>query len=121
ALFEYIKANLEEKVKEVKPSTHLKESAAGLSGDEYGMSAYMEKIIKAAGQEAPATKRVLEINMDHPLVARIKKMYDEDKETPMLKDYTQLLFDLAVVSEGGKLENPTRFSKMIGDLAANSL
>ena len=56
--------------------------------------------------------------MDHPLVARIKKLYDQDKEAPMLKDYSQLLFDLAVVSEGGKLENPSRFSKMIGELAA---
>ena len=49
ALFDTVKSNLEEKVKEVKPSTHLKESAACLSGDEYGMSAYMEKILKAAG------------------------------------------------------------------------
>jgi len=121
ALFDFIKANLEEKIKEVKPSTHLKDSAACLSGDQYDMSAYMEKILKAAGQEAPITKRVLEINMDHPLVARIKKMFDQDKEALALKDYTQLLFDLAVVSEGGKLENPTHFSKMIGDLAAGAL
>lgn len=120
-LFDFIKTTLEEKVKKVKPSTHLKESAACLSGDEYGMSGYMEKILKASGQEVPTTKRVLEINMDHPLVAKIKTLHDKDKEAPLLKDYSQLLFDLAVVSEGGKLENPTRFSKMIGDLAANTL
>jgi molecular chaperone HtpG len=54
--------------------------------------------------------------MDHPLIARIKTIYENDKESAVLKDYTDLLFDLAVVSEGGKLENPSRFSKMIGDL-----
>jgi molecular chaperone HtpG len=59
--------------------------------------------------------------MDHPLLARIKAIYDEDKEAPLLKDYSQLLFDMAVVSEGGKLDNPSRFNKMIGDLAANTL
>ncbi len=115
-LFGYIKSHLEEKVKEVKPSTHLMDSVACLSGDVQDMSAYMQKVLRATGQETPPDKRVLEINMDHPLIARIKTIYENDKESAVLKDYTDLLFDLAVVSEGGKLENPSRFSKMIGDL-----
>ncbi|MDQ5984587.1 MAG: Chaperone protein HtpG [Syntrophus sp. SKADARSKE-3] len=121
ALFDFIKSTLDAQVKEVKPSTHLKDSVACLSGDQYGMSAYMEKILKAAGQQTPQTKRILELNMDHPLLARIKAIYDEDREAALLKDYSQLLFDMAVVSEGGKLDNPSRFNKMIGDLAANTL
>jgi len=115
-LFGYIKSHLEEKVKEVKPSTHLMDSVACLSGDVQDMSAYMQKVLRATGQEIPPDKRVLEVNMDHPLIARIKTIYENDKESAVLKDYTDLLFDLAVVSEGGKLENPSRFSKMIGDL-----
>ncbi|PKN76232.1 MAG: molecular chaperone HtpG [Deltaproteobacteria bacterium HGW-Deltaproteobacteria-10] len=121
ALFDFIKTSLEEKVKEVKPSTHLKDSVACLSGDAYDMSAYMEKILKASGQDVPKTKRVLELNMDHPLLAKIKALHEKDKEAPALKDYTDLLFDLAVISEGGKLDNPSRFGKVIGDLMAGAI
>jgi len=119
-LFGYIKSHLEEKVKEVKPSTHLMDSVACLSGDVQDMSAYLQKVLKATGQDVPPEKRVLEINMDHPLTSRIKTIYENDKESAVLKDYTDLLFDLAVVSEGGKLENPSRFSKMIGDLMVSA-
>jgi molecular chaperone HtpG len=121
ALFDFIKARLDEKVKEVKPSTHLKDSVACLSGDAYGMSAYMEKILKAGGQDLPKTKRVLELNMDHPLLAKIKAVFEKDKDANALKDYTDLLFDMAVISEGGKLENPSRFSKLLGDLMVGAL
>jgi molecular chaperone HtpG len=121
ALFDFIKASLEEKIKEVKPSTHLKDSVACLSGDAYDMSAYMERILKASGQDVPKTKRVLELNMDHPLLAKIKGVYEKDKDALILKDYTDLLFDMAVISEGGKVENPSRFSKLIGDLMVGAI
>ncbi len=121
ALFDFIKTSLEEKIKEVKPSTHLKDSVACLSGDAYDMSAYMEKILKAGGQDVPKTKRVLELNMDHPLLAKIKALYEKDKDSPALKDYTDLLLDMAVISEGGKLDNPSRFGKVIGDLMAGAI
>jgi molecular chaperone HtpG len=121
ALFDFIKTRLEDKVKEVKPSTHLKDSVACLSGEAYDMSAYMEKILKASGQDVPKTKRVLELNMDHPLLARIKALHEKDKEAALLADYTDLLFDMALIAEGGKLENPSRFSKLLGGLMAGAL
>ena len=121
SLFDFIKTSLDEKVKEVKPSTHLTDSVACLSGDAYDMSAYMEKILKAGGQDVPKTKRVLELNMDHPLIAKIKAVYEKDKDAPTLKDYTDLLFDMAVISEGGKLENPSRFSKLVGGLMVGAI
>ncbi|CAN2049587.1 Chaperone protein HtpG [Candidatus Magnetomoraceae bacterium gMMP-1] len=120
-LFEYIKSTLDENVKEVKPSSHLKQSVACLSGNEYDMSAYMEKILKATGQQAPSNKRVLEINMDHPLVDKLNSLYNEDKESQTLKDYCNLLFNLALIGEGGKLENPSEFSKIVGEMMAGSL
>ena len=121
ALFDYLKTHLAEKVKEVKPSTHMKDSVACLSGDVHDMSAYLEKFLKATGQEMPPTKRVLELNMDHPLLGKIKTIFEQDKDSPVLKDYSDLLFDMAVIAEGGKVENPSRFSKMIGDLMASKL
>ena len=121
ALFSFIKSNLENKVKEVIPSTRLKDSASCLSGNTYDMSAYMEKIMKATGQKSPEVKRVLELNMAHPLVVKIKAIYDKERNDPVLKDYSDLLYDLAVISEGGKLDNPSRFTKMVGDLMSGAL
>jgi molecular chaperone HtpG len=59
--------------------------------------------------------------MDHPLLAKIKGIYEKDKDASILKDYSDLLFDMAVISGGGKIDNPSRFSKTIGDLMASSL
>ncbi|NNF99096.1 MAG: molecular chaperone HtpG [Desulfobacteraceae bacterium] len=121
ALFGFIKSQLEKSVKEVKPSTRLKDSASCLSGDAYDMSAYMEKILKSSGQTPPESKRVLELNMDHPVIGKIKNMFETDRDNPILKNYSKLLFDMAVISEGGKVDNPAEFSKTIGELMANSL
>jgi molecular chaperone HtpG len=118
ALFEFVKSSLGEKVKDVKLSTHLKNSAACLSGEAYDMSAYMEKILKASGQEVPPSKRVLELNMEHPLLLKIKAVFEKNKEAEGLTEYTAFLYDLAVISEGGKIDDPARFNKMIGSLTA---
>lgn len=121
ALFEHIKTRLDKTIKEVKPSTRLKESVACLSGDTYDMSAYMEKILKSTGQKTPDTKRVLELNTDHPVVMKLKELFDKDKKSEIVNDYADLLFDMATIGEGGKVENPARFSKLVGELMANSL
>lgn len=121
ALFGFIKAQLTEKIKEVKPSVRLKDSVACLSGDSFDMSAYMEKLLKASGQKPPVTKRVLELNMQHPVMARIKTMYENDRDNPILKDYCIMLYDLAVIGEGGKLENASRFSRLVGDMMAQAI
>jgi molecular chaperone HtpG len=120
-LFAFLRTQLEDKVKEVRRSTHLKESVACLSGDARDMSAYMEKILKAAGQPMPEVKRILELNLEHPVVAGIKALYEKDRQDAALKDYARLLYDLAVVGEGGKLENPAWFSQKVGALMAGAL
>ncbi|MGB5984554.1 MAG: molecular chaperone HtpG, partial [Desulfobacterales bacterium] len=121
ALFSYLKNILGEKIKEVKPSQRLTDSVACLSGEADDISAYMEKILKASGQSVPETKRVLELNAKHPVLAKINALYEADREDPRIKDYGELLLDLAIVSEGGKIQNPTRFSKAVGELMASAL
>lgn len=121
ALFGFIKGKLEEKVKEVKPSARLKDSVACLSGDDHDMSAYMEKILKSSGQEVPTSKRVLELNTDHPLMAKVNKVFESDRDNPALGDYSQLLYDLAVVGEGGKVDNPGEFSRLVGELMSKAI
>jgi len=121
ALFGFIKSTLEEKVKEVKLSTHLKDSVACLSGDKFDRSAYMDKIMKATGQSPVDEKRVLELNMDHPVLTKINGLYESDRKDPKLTDYSNLLYDIAVISEGGKLDNPSRFSKFVGEIMTDAL
>ncbi len=121
ALLKFIKDKLGDKVKDVVISKRLKESVSCLSADDFAMSSYMEKILKASGQAAPDQKRTMEVNTAHPVMEKIKNVFETDTNNPLLKDYSNLLFDLAIVSEGGKVENPSRFSKLVGDLMVNSL
>ncbi len=110
ALLSFLKGKLGEKVKEVVVSNRLKGSVACLTGEEFGMSAYMEKILKASGQKTPDQKRNMEINADHPVLHKMKEIFETDTTNPVLKDYSELLFDIAVISEGGKLDDPSKFS-----------
>ncbi len=115
-IFEHMKSVLEDKVKEVKPSNRLKDSVACLSGDTYDMSAYMEKILKASGQNIPQSKRVLEVNIDHPAVERMKTMYEDGHDEEKLNEYVHMVYDLALIGEGKQVDNPARISRVLGEL-----
>lgn len=120
-LFGFIRTNLEDKVKEVKASTRLKDSVVCLSGEDFAMSAYMEKIMKASGQQVPVQKRIMELNVNHPVLEKIKHLFETDTNNPLLKDYCELLFDMALIGEGGKIENPSKFSGTIADLMSKAI
>ncbi|MBA4366577.1 MAG: molecular chaperone HtpG [Desulfobacterium sp.] len=121
SLFDHIKVRLEKQIKEVKASTRLKGSVACLSGDNYDMSAYMEKILKSTGQSIEKTKRVLELNVEHPVVVGIKDLFEKDRGNERINDFCDLLYDIAIIGEGGKVENPSRFSQKIGELMSEAL
>ena len=121
ALFSFIKSKLEDKVKEVKPSSRLKTSVSCLSGEAQDMSAYMEKILKSSGQEVPEVKRTLELNTAHPVIDKIKTIFESDRDNPLLSDYSKLLLDIAIIGEGGKIENPSQFGKTVGELMARAM
>ncbi|MDJ0810118.1 MAG: molecular chaperone HtpG [Desulfobacterales bacterium] len=120
-LFGFIRKTLQDQVKEVKPSSRLLDSVACLSGDAHDMSGYMAKIMQSAGKDLPPSKRVLELNVKHPVLEKIQKIYATDQQDDRLGDYSRLLYDLAVIGEGGKIENPSRFGKLIGDLMNSAL
>jgi molecular chaperone HtpG len=120
-LFTHIKSLLGDKVKDVKPSVRLKDSVACLAGDEYDMSSYMEKIMKSAGHDTPQTKRILEINMDHPVTVKLNEMFKANKDNDQIKEYTQIIFDMAVIGEGGKIENPGDFIAKVGNMMVDTM
>ena len=99
---------LESQVKEVKVSSRLSESPSCLVADENEMGGNMERIMKSLGQDVPDTKPILEINPEHPLVKKLKNKVDED--------LVKVLFDQAVLSEGGQLKEPAEFVKRMNKL-----
>jgi len=109
-LLEKIKASLGDKVKDVRVTHRLTDSPACLVADEHDMSANLARMLKAAGQNAPATQPILEINPQHPVVARLQA------EEQHFDDWAAVLFDQALLAEGGQLDDPATFVKRINQL-----
>ena len=117
----WLQTKLEDNVKEVKVSTRLVDSPACLVADPGDMSANMERLMRAMGQEVPVTKRILEINTDHPLVSHLAKRYEADKDSDELGATAGMLYQLSVLSEGGELEDPSGFAKKVAQVLGQSL
>jgi len=107
-----IKEVLEEKVKEVRATSRLTTSPACLVSDENDMGRHLEQILQASGQSIPGSKPILEINPDHPIVKKIDNEADED----LFADWSHILFDQALLSEGGQLDDPASFVSKLNTL-----
>ncbi|MFC1482956.1 molecular chaperone HtpG [Candidatus Margulisiibacteriota bacterium] len=115
-LLGYMKDILEEDITEVTFSSRLKESACCLVEGEQGMSKQMEKMFQSMGQITPKQKKILELNPKHPIIELLQKSYEKNKEDNKIKEYTELLYDQAIVAEGGKVSDPIKFTKKISKL-----
>jgi len=111
-LTDKIQKILGDAVKEVRVTHRLTDSPACLVSDQFGMSMNLERLLKAAGQKVPGSKPILEINPKHPLVQGLKYESDETR----FNDWSHLLFDQALLAEGGQLEDPGSFVKRLNGL-----
>ena len=111
-LTDKIQKVLGEKVKEVRVTHRLTASPACLVSDQYGMSMNLERLLKAAGQNVPSAKPILEINPTHPIVQGLKYEPDETR----FSDWSHILFDQSLLAEGGQLEDPGSFVKRLNEL-----
>jgi len=111
-LTDKIQKVLGERVKEVRVTHRLTASPACLVSDQYGMSMNLERLLKAAGQNVPASKPILEINPTHPIVQGLKYEADETR----FADWSHILFDQSLLAEGGQLEDPGSFVKRLNEL-----
>ena len=111
-LIERIKAALGDKVKDVRVTQRLTESPVCLVADEHDMGMHLERLLKAAGQNVPGSKPILEVNPHHPLVERLKSEADEAR----FGDWSHVLFEEALLAEGGQLEDPAGFVKRLNQL-----
>ncbi len=109
-LTDKIKTVLVDRVKEVRVTHRLTDSPACLVSDEQDIGGNMARILKSAGQQAPTFQPILEINPDHPVVARLKG------EQQHFDDWTAVLFDQALLAEGGQLDDPAGFVKRVNHL-----
>jgi molecular chaperone HtpG len=111
-LVEKIKQTLGSQVKDVRVTHRLTDSPACLVSDAHDLSGNLARILKAAGQNAPESKPILEINPTHKLVKRLESEAAES----VFADLTHVLFDQALLAEGGTLEDPASFVKRMNSL-----
>ena len=110
-LTERVAKSLGERVKEVRVTDRLTDSASCLVSAEGDISGTLERLLKQAGQQAPERKPILEINPQHPLVKQLRS-----ETSARFDDWSSLLFDQALLAEGGKLDDPAGFVKRMNDL-----
>lgn len=109
-LLDKVKTTLGDKVKDVRVTHRLTDSPSCIVADEHDLGGNLARILKAAGQKAPESKPILEINPKHPAVQRLK--YEESR----FDDWANLLLEQATLAEGGTLDDPAGFVKRINDL-----
>ena len=107
-----VKAVLGDRINEARISSRLTDSPACLVVDEHALSAHLERLLRDAGQSVPISKPYLELNPAHSLVQRLKAEADAGR----FSDWTHLLFEQAVLAEGGQLEDPASFVKRLNGL-----
>ncbi|RPI79510.1 MAG: molecular chaperone HtpG [Desulfobacteraceae bacterium] len=116
ALLESIKNFLGNKVKDVKLSKRLKSSPVCLVNSNTGVTFNMEHLMKGVNQITPPASKILEINPNHEIYKTLKSLYEKDKNSPLLKQSSEILYHQAMLIEGYELDNPQEFSKQLTEL-----
>ncbi len=117
----WLTSTLEEQVKQVRLSTRLTDSPACIVGDEFGMTPSLERMYRASGQDVPHFKRILELNPTHPLVEGLRAAHAARGDDPSLAETAELLYGTALLAEGGELEDPAHFAKLLANRLARTL
>ncbi|QBQ55608.1 molecular chaperone HtpG [Nitrosococcus wardiae] len=111
-LVEKVQKSLGDKVKEVRVTHRLTDSPACLVVEQHDISGYLERLLKEAGQQTPHVQPILELNPTHPIIVRLKGEETEEG----FDDWANLLFEQALLAEGGRLEEPALFVKRLNNL-----
>ena len=116
-LVKRMKKTLDDKVEDVRVTNRLTDSPACIVLNEHDMAMHMQRILKEAGHAMPSSKPILEINPDHPIVKKL----GAEKSKKKFDDWSDILFDQAILAEGGQLEDPasfvTKLNKMLVSIA----
>ncbi|MFO7857826.1 MAG: molecular chaperone HtpG [Ectothiorhodospiraceae bacterium] len=115
-LVERLQNTLSDQVREVRVSHRLTDSPSCLVVGEHEFAVSMQRMLKAAGHAVPAGNPALEINPDHPLIQRLQSVDDDER----FGEWAQVLFDEAMLTEGGQIDDPAGFVKRVNRLLAES-
>jgi molecular chaperone HtpG len=121
SLLDHLKEKLDEHVKEVRTSSRLTSSPVCLVGDQTDPSPQLEQLLKASGQTLPKTKRILEVNPNHPILEKLRDVFEKDKKDPRIAEYAELLYGQAVLADGNLPPDPGAFSRRMADVMARGL
>ncbi|MGM0443398.1 MAG: molecular chaperone HtpG [Fibrobacterota bacterium] len=111
-----VKNILSDSVSDVKVTTRLKDSPSCLVTGEGAMTPQMEQMMKAMGQSVPESKRILEINANHPIVNNLNGLYENDPKSDALQEWVTLLYEQALIAEGSKVPDQTAYLTRVNKL-----
>lgn len=111
-MLDRLKQALKDKAADVRATTRLVDSPACLVVQDGGMSTQLARMLKAAGQPVPSVKPILEVNASHPLVRKI------EGADAQFEDFAHILFDQALLAEGGLPEDPAAYVRRVNALLA---
>jgi molecular chaperone HtpG len=111
-MLKQIKEVLGERVKEVHITNRLTDSPSCVVADEQDMGLEMQRILQASGQKLPDSKPIFEINPEHALIKRLHGIEDDTR----FAEWTVVLFEQALLAEGGQLDNPADFVNRVNQL-----
>jgi molecular chaperone HtpG len=120
ALFDRMKEILGTRVAEVRASKRLADSPVCLVSPEGALSPHIERMLRARQMDVPETKRVLEVNRDHPVVIGLRKLNLVEPNSPKLTEWVELLFDQALIAEGSPPADPGQFAKRMARLLTDA-
>ena len=111
---------LEADVREVRVSSRLTESPACLVGEEHDLSPHLERLLRQAQPDSamPTRKRILEVNVDHPVLQRMRVRFEANREDLRLESDARLLHGQALLAEGSPLPDPAAFGRLVAELMA---
>jgi molecular chaperone HtpG len=113
--------HLGQHIREVRVSTRLKDSAACLVGNPWDLSPQMEAALRASGRDVPPSKRVLEVNPDHPALSRLKAIHALSPSDERLREAAILLHGQALLAEGAAPPDPAEFARTLGKALEKAL
>lgn len=116
ALLERFGAVLKDRISSVKPSSRLLDSPACLIVPDGGLPPQIERLLRAQGRELPKAQRILELNLDHPLLKNLQRLEETSPGSERVQEWMHLIHDQAVLAEGSPLEDPAAFAKRLTKL-----
>ena len=109
-----IMKSMEGALSDVRLSARMKSSPACLVSDENTMSLQMEQLMRAMGQNVPPSKRILELNPEHPVIRRLMELSRTDDKK--VEDFAAVLYDQALILDGAPVADPGRFARRLADI-----